>query len=547
MWDPATVARLQRAVRDPADAEGQSPTRSSAAALTRRTSPTRCCAGCSSSSRRTTRSRSTRSSRLQDILKRFSTGGMSLGALSPEAHETLAIAMNRIGGMSNSGEGGEDRRRNTPDPNGDNRRSRIKPGRLRPLRRQRRLPLAGRPDPDQDLPGRQARRGRAASRPQGRHLHRRAPVRDPRRRADLSPAPPRHLLDRGPQAADLRPARRQPDGHRLGQARRRVRRRAPSPRASPRRGADHVVIAGHDGGTGASPLSSIQLAGVPWEIGLAETQQTLLRNGLRPRIVVQTDGQMRTGRDVVIGAMLGADEFGFSTAPLIATGCIMMRVCHLNTCPVGVATQDPELRARFAGTPEHVVNYLFLVAEDVRAIMASLGIRTLRGPRRPGRACSASRLTQHWHKRRLIDLVRPARPPRDRRPDGAAPPDPRARSQPDEHLRRRQPAPRRASPRSRPASPSSSSAKITNVDRTAGARVSHALVGKHGPDGLPDDTIAVTLTGSAGPELRRLARPGRHARPRGRGQRLRGQGPVRRHPLRPPARDASTFMTPRTT
>ena len=153
--------------------------------------------------------------------------------------------------------------------------------------------------------------------------------------------------------------------------------------------ADRVLISGHDGGTGASPLSSIQAAGIPWEIGLAETQQTLLLNDLRSRIVVQTDGQLKTGRDVVIAAMLGADEMGFSTAPLIATGCIMMRACHLNTCPVGIATQDPELRKRFKGTPEHVVNFFFFVAEEVREILASLGLRTLgRGdrPRRPARS-----------------------------------------------------------------------------------------------------------------------------------------------------------------
>ena len=150
-----------------------------------------------------------------------------------------------------------------------------------------------------------------------------------------------------------------------------------------------MLISGHDGGTGASPLSSIQYAGMPWEIGLAETQQTLVLNDLRSRIGVQTDGQLKTGRDVVIAALLGADEMGFSTAPLIATGCIMMRACHLNTCPVGIATQDPELRKRFAGTPEHVVNFFFFVAEEVREILASLGLRSLRGadrPRRPARA-----------------------------------------------------------------------------------------------------------------------------------------------------------------
>jgi hypothetical protein len=167
--------------------------------------------------------------------------------------------------------------------------------------------------------------------------------------------------------------------------------------------ADHVTIAGHDGGTGASPQSSIQSAGVPWEIGLAETQQTLLANDLRSRIVVEVDGQMRTGRDVVIGAMLGADEFGFSTAPLIATGCIMMRVCHLNTCPVGIATQDPVLRERFRGTPEHVVNYLFLVAEETRAHMAALGVRTI--DELIGRAdlLAPDEAIEHW-KSRGVDL-----------------------------------------------------------------------------------------------------------------------------------------------
>ena len=166
--------------------------------------------------------------------------------------------------------------------------------------------------------------------------------------------------------------------------------------------ADRVLISGHDGGTGASPLSSIQAAGVPWEIGLAETQQTLLLNDLRSRIVVQTDGQLKTGRDVVIAAMLGADEMGFSTAPLIATGCIMMRACHLNTCPVGIATQDPELRERFKGTPEHVVNFFFFVAEEVREILASLGLRSLDeaiGPRRPARAQARDRALEGARRR----------------------------------------------------------------------------------------------------------------------------------------------------
>jgi glutamate synthase domain-containing protein 2 len=168
--------------------------------------------------------------------------------------------------------------------------------------------------------------------------------------------------------------------------------------------ADHVTIAGHDGGTGASPQSSIQGAGVPWEIGLAETQQTLLLNDLRSRIVVEVDGGMRTGRDVVVAALLGADEFGFSTAPLIAMGCIMMRVCHLNTCPVGIATQDPELRRRFRGTPEQVVNYLMLVAEEVRSIMASLGIRRVEDMIGRTELLDSERAIDHWKASR-VDLT----------------------------------------------------------------------------------------------------------------------------------------------
>src|SRR5205085_2619339 len=224
----------------------------------------------------------------KDIVKRFATGAMSLGSLSREAHETLAIAMNRIGGKSNTGEGGEDPVRYTPDPNGDLRRSAIK----------------------------QVASGRF-----GVNIN--------------------YLVN----ADELQ--------IKMAQG------------AKP----------GEGGRTGAPPLSSIQAAGIPWEIGLAETQQTLVLNDLRSRIWVQTDGQLKTGRDVVVAALLGADECGFSTAPLISTGCIMMRACHLNTCPVGIATQDPELRKRFQGQPEHVVNFFFFVAEEAREVMRRLGIR----------------------------------------------------------------------------------------------------------------------------------------------------------------------------
>ena len=284
-----------------------------------------------------------------EIVKRFSTGAMSLGALSREAHETLAIAMNRIGGMSNSGEGGEDPARNTPDENGDQRRSRIRQVASGPVRRRHRLPLPRRPASDQGRPGREAGRGRPASRPQGRRLHREPAALDPGRRADLAAAPPRHLLDRGPEAADLRPARGEPDGDGLGQARRRGRRRHRRRRRRQGRGRPHRDRRPRrrHRAPRRSPRSSRPAC--PGSSGLAEAQQALLDSELRNRVVLQADGQMRTGRDIVVAALLGADEVGLSTAPLIATGCIMMRVCHLNTCPVGVATQDPELRAPLPG------------------------------------------------------------------------------------------------------------------------------------------------------------------------------------------------------
>ena len=270
-----------------------------------------------------------------EIVRRFATGAMSLGSLSREAHETLAIAMNRIGGKSNTGEGGEDvvalhaRPERRLAPLGD------QAGRLGPLRREHQLPRQRRRAADQDGPGRQARRGRPAAGPQGGPLHRLDPLHHARRGPDLAAAAPRHLLDRGPQAADLRPALRRTRGARIWVKLVSEVGVGTVAAGVAKANSDHVLIAGHDGGTGASPLSSIQSAGVPWEIGLAETQQTLVLNDLRSRIWVQTDGQLKTGRDVVVAALLGADEMGFSTAPLIATGCIMMRACHLNTCPVG--------------------------------------------------------------------------------------------------------------------------------------------------------------------------------------------------------------------
>ncbi len=294
--------------------------------------------------------------------------------------------------------------------------------------------------------------------------------------------------------------------------------------------ADHVVIAGHDGGTGASPLSSIKHAGTPWELGLAETQQTLVLNGLRGRIRVQADGQMKTGRDVVIGALLGADEFGFATAPLVVEGCIMMRKCHLNTCPVGVATQDPVLRAKFSGQPEHVVNYFFFVAEEVREIMAQLGIREVRRadrPRRPARHAQGRRALEGQGPR-LLARVLPAARVRGRRaaPRRRAGPRPRARARP--HADR----------------------EGEGGDRERRARVVHPAGAQREPHGRRDalgrDREEVRprrpgrrrdphpAEGHGGPELRRVPREGRHARPGRRRQRLRRQGPVGRPHHHPP-------------
>ena len=311
-----------------------------------------------------------------EIVKRFCTGAMSLGSISREAHETLAIAMNRLGGRSNTGEGGEDPVRFKPDANGDRRRSAIKQvasGRfgvtihylVNADELQIKMAQGAKPGEGGQLPGHKVD-GYIGS------------IRHTTPGVGLISPPPHHdiysIEDLKQLIYDLRCSN--PEAQVSVKLVSEVGVGTVAAGVS-KANADRVLISGHDGGTGASPLSSIQAAGVPWEIGLAETQQTLLLNDLRSRIVVQTDGQLKTGRDVVIAAMLGADEMGFSTAPLIATGCIMMRACHLNTCPVGIATQDPELRKRFQGTPEHVVNFFFFVAEEVREILAELGLRSL--------------------------------------------------------------------------------------------------------------------------------------------------------------------------
>ncbi len=311
-----------------------------------------------------------------NIVKRFCTGAMSFGSISAETHETLAVAMNRIGGKSNTGEGGEDPKRFVPLPNGDSRRSAIKQvasGRFGVTswyltnadELQIKISQGAKPGEGGELPGHKVDAIIARTR------HSTPGV-------GLISPPPHHdiysIEDIKQLIHDLKNAN--------PEARVSVKLVSEVGVGTVAAGvvkahADHVLISGHEGGTGASPLTSIKHAGLPWELGLAETHQTLVLNDLRSRMTLQTDGQLKTGRDVVIATLLGAEEYGFATAPLISLGCIMMRKCHLNTCPVGIATQDPELRKRFAGKPEHVVNYLFMVAEDARAIMASLGFRTI--------------------------------------------------------------------------------------------------------------------------------------------------------------------------
>src|SRR5207237_9062778 len=269
-------------------------------------------------------------------------------------------------------------------------------------------------------------------------------------------------------------------------------------------GADHVLISGHDGGTGASPVSSILDAGVPWEIGLAETQQTLVLNDLRSRVWVQTDGQLKTGRDVVIAALLGADEMGFATAPLIATGCVMMRACHLNTCPVGVATQDPVLRARFAGTPEHVVNFCFFVAEEARQIMARLGIARFDDLIGRVDLLRADDAVEHW-KARGIDLANlllapdvPADTPlhRTRAQDSPLP------GALDWELIEL------ARPAIEDGTPVEADLTVRNVNRAVGGLLSNAITKVHGIAGLPRGSVHVTLRGSAGQSFGAWLAPG---------------------------------------
>jgi glutamate synthase (NADPH/NADH) large chain len=429
----------------------------------------------------------------KSIVRRFSTGAMSFGSISREAHTTLAIAMNRIGGKSNTGEGGEEADRFKPLPNGDSMRSAIKQvasGRFGVTAEylvnsdmmQIKMAQGAKPGEGGQLPGHKVDKIIAK-------------VRHSTPGVGLISPPPHHdiysIEDLAQLIFDLKNVN--PDGWVSVKLVSEVGVGTVAAGVSKAR-ADHVTIAGFEGGTGASPLTSIKHAGSPWEIGLAETHQILVMNRLRGRISVQVDGGVRTGRDVVIGAMLGADEFGFSTAPLIAAGCIMMRKCHLNTCPVGVATQDPVLRKRFKGTPEHVVNYFFFVAEEVREIMAQLGYRKFDEMIGQMQMLDRTKVIDHW-KAKGLDFSRLFLKPEA--PEGVN----IFRCEPQDHkihdiLDRKLIAEARAAiDRGAPVKIES---KVQNTDRTVGAMLSGAIAKVYGHEGLPDDTIHVKLRGTAG-------------------------------------------------
>ncbi|HZN14111.1 MAG TPA: glutamate synthase large subunit [Acidimicrobiales bacterium] len=430
---------------------------------------------------------------VSEIVKRFATGAMSYGSISKEAHENLAIAMNRIGGKSNTGEGGEDADRYVRDANGDLRRSAVKQvasGRFGVTSE-----YLVNADDLQIKMAQGAKPGEGGQLPGGKVYPWIAATRNSTPGVGLISPPPHHdiysIEDIKQLIHDLKNANPAARVHVKLVAEVGVGTVAAGVAKAK---ADVVLISGHDGGTGASPLTSLKHAGTPWELGLAETQQTLLLNGLRDRIVVQCDGQLKTGRDVVIAALLGADEFGFATAPLVVSGCVMMRVCHLDTCPVGIATQNPELRARFNGKPEFVVNFFEFIAEEVREHLARLGFRSMAEAIGHVECLDINDAVEHW-KASSLDLT-----PILHQPESPWPQDLHQTKGQDHGLERAldQQLIELAAPALERGERVQLDLPISNVNRTVGTMLGNRLTTRYGGEGLPEDTIDITFTGSAG-------------------------------------------------
>ncbi|HEV7887694.1 MAG TPA: glutamate synthase-related protein, partial [Acidimicrobiales bacterium] len=423
------------------------------------------------------------------IIARFSTGAMSYGSISMEAHQTLAIAMNRIGGRSNTGEGGEDPER-LHDPARRSAVKQVASGRFGVTSE-----YLTNADDLQIKMAQGAKPGEGGQLPGGKVYPWIAKTRYSTPGVGLISPPPHHdiysIEDLKQLIHDLKNANPAARVHVKLVAEIGVGTVAAGVSKAK---ADVVLISGHDGGTGASPLNSLKHAGAPWELGLAETQQTLLLNGLRDRIVVQTDGQMKTGRDVVIAALLGAEEFGFATAPLVVSGCIMMRVCHLDTCPVGVATQNPELRARFNGRPEFVETFFEFIAEEVREHLAALGFRTMAEAIGHVEALDTRAAVDHW-KARGLDLT-----PILHQPTSPFAQDLHCTGTQDHGLDRAldNELIRLAAPALESGQPVQIDLPVRNVNRTIGTMLGHEVTKRYKGEGLPDDTIQVHLTGSAG-------------------------------------------------
>lgn len=495
MWNPKTITALQEATRSGAQADFRKFTKASDEEATR---------GCTLRGLMKFKDQGNGGAidinevePAKEIVKRFCTGAMSFGSISPEAHTNLAIAMNRIGGKSNTGEGGEDAKRFKPLANGDSMRSAIKQvasGRFGVTAN-----YLANADEIQIKIAQGAKPGEGGELPGGKVDDYIAMLRHSTPGVGLISPPPHHdiysIEDMAQLIHDLKNANRH--------ARISVKLVSEMGVGTIATGvtkakADHIVIAGHDGGTGASPLTSIKHAGLPWELGIAETHQTLVLNDLRSRVVLQTDGQLKTGRDVAIAALLGAEEFGFATAPLVTQGCIMMRKCHLNTCPVGVATQDPVLRKKFKGKPEYLVNYFFMLAEELREIMAGLGFRTIN--EMVGR-CDILQMDdaiEHW-KASGLDLSAILTPARKAHAEVGT-----YRTMDQDHgldlaldnelIKQAQPAITRGE-KVKIALP------VVNINRVVGTMLSHEVTKVHGAEGLPEDTIHIKLDGAAGQSL----------------------------------------------